>query len=186
MASSLILSNAWQAEPANSQRQCTRSNMSGLLDQPMALGEHLEELRRRLMWVLIGLGLATVVAFGFQHEIKILVGYPLQIALARFDPEALAQIGIQPSEGAYRLRADAFAEPAIVAMKLSVFFAIAAMFPFLIYQLWGFIRPALERNEATAAFGFCLRPRCFFMLVWRLAFYWRTSALLFSDRFFAE
>ena len=75
-------------------------------------------MRRRLFLVLIGLGLVTIVAFGFQHEIKILVGGPLQMTLGHFEPEELKLIGLEEADGIYRLRADTLVEPTVIAAKL--------------------------------------------------------------------
>ena len=160
------------------------SLLSEITDKPMELGDHLQELRRRLFLVLIGLGLVTIVAFGFQHEIKILVGGPLQVALGNFKPDELKQIGLEEAEGIYRLRADTLVEPTVIAAKLSVVAAIVLMFPVLIYQVWSFIPTSLE---AHGSFGsvlvFAGGNDLFLCRPWLWVFPRCSWTLLFIDRF---
>ena len=42
-----------------------------LADLPMSLGDHLHELRRRLVWPLVTIGIVFIVAFCFSDILKV-------------------------------------------------------------------------------------------------------------------
>jgi len=123
-------------------------------DLPMVLGDHLDELRRRLIWVVILVGAGMIVAFMFQAQLKELVQQPLLAAMAMADEEALEELGLLGKDRL--LTTLSLAESPINAMRLSMMAAITIAFPLLIYQLWAFVRPGLRNNERKA--GFLLLP----------------------------
>lgn len=123
-------------------------------DSPMSLGDHLEELRDRLLKVVAVLFVGVVVGMIFQVELKIFIEQPLRRAIGLADPESVARIGLQTDPDKPIFRLDHLAESAINAVKVSFFAALTLAFPVLIYQLWAFVRPALKRNEASAGFLF--------------------------------
>ena len=50
------------------------------------------------------------------------------------------------------------AEPAINAVKISFFAAIVIAFPILVYQIWQFVTPGLQRNERRAGWTLTTWP----------------------------
>jgi len=124
-----------------------------LSDTPMPLGDHLEELRRRCFWVIGVAGLSLIVAFFFQADLKLLMVQPLARAIELIDPDDAKALDL-PTDTSKILRTRALAESAINSVLVSLYAAIAITFPFIVYQVWGFIRPALHAKEVRAAFFF--------------------------------
>ncbi len=96
---------------------------------------HLIELRSRL---LKSLGFVLVVflgLFSFANEIYEFVAEPLQ----RFMPEGTSMIATDVTS------------PFLTPFKLTLYAAVFISIPFLLYQLWAFIAPALYRREKRLA-----------------------------------
>lgn len=99
----------------------------------MSLGDHLDDLRRRLLWGVLGLVPIAVAAFWFGDSLLTFLLTPARAALkAQGQSEIIAT---EPAEvfGAY--------------MKISVIAAIIVGSPWLLYQFWRFISPGLHRHE---------------------------------------
>ena len=90
------------------------------------LVEHLGELRTRLLIALGSVVLAFVVAFAFQEQILEWLAEPLP------DDKRLITLGVT--------------EPFFTAVKVSLYAALAAALPILLYQLWSFLAPAFEEH----------------------------------------
>jgi sec-independent protein translocase protein TatC len=91
------------------------------------LVEHLDELRRRLVFVLVAVVPAFVVAYVFHDRLIEWLTRPLP------DDKQLVTLGVT--------------EPFTTAVKVSMYAAIAIVLPVLLWQLWSFVAPAIE--EAT-------------------------------------
>lgn len=129
----------------------------------MQLGDHLEELRWRLLKVIVVVVLATIVAFLFSVHLKLIAVQPLQQAIAIVGPETAEQMGLNPDPDAARqLRGRSLAEPAITSFTISMLAALMIAFPYAVWQLWGFVRPALHRHETGLAFLFIPSAVIFF------------------------
>jgi sec-independent protein translocase protein TatC len=100
----------------------------------MTVGEHLEELRRRLVLALVGLFVAAVFCFIFGEQVVSYFCQPLVHALEEIDVNP--QIYITGS-------GDAF----VVFMQISLISAAAISGPWMVYQLWLFIAAGLYPNE---------------------------------------
>jgi Sec-independent protein secretion pathway component TatC len=99
----------------------------------MSLGDHLDDLRRRLLWGVLGLVPIAVLAFFFGETLLTFLLAPARAALkAQGQSEIIAT---EPAEvfGAY--------------MKISIIAAIVVGSPWLIYQFWRFIAPGLYPHE---------------------------------------
>ena len=94
--------------------------------------DHLDELRRRLVWSLMTLGVGFGVAFAYHGELIALLNEPLQGG----EPVTLG-----------------IAEPFITAIKVSAFAAFLAAFPVLMWHLWRYVAPSVavhvRRSVAT-------------------------------------
>jgi sec-independent protein translocase protein TatC len=124
-----------------------------LVDMPMSLGDHLGELRRRLIVPIVVLGVGFVVAFIYQKELKVLFVKPLLWAI-QMDPAAAARAGL-PTDGSLRvLHSFDLSESALVSVSVSVIAALVVTIPVLIHQLWGFVAVALKPRERNLAFLF--------------------------------
>ncbi len=118
-----------------------------LRDEPKPFLEHIEDLRRMLIKMLVVLALMMAVAFAFQKRIVELIERPL----LAFDPErtSLTNFGV--------------ADPLTIAIELSFYAGLVMAFPFLVLFLAEFILPALTPKErrmlypaAAVSFGLFL------------------------------
>ncbi len=115
-------------------------------DSSAPLIEHLMELRDRLVWSLIALGITSGVCFLFYQEIYDFLSYPLLAV----DPEARIQT-LNPQEFFFTV------------MGLSLWGGFFLSFPLIAFQLWRFVAPGLYKNEQTAFLPFLVAtPFLFF------------------------
>jgi sec-independent protein translocase protein TatC len=90
------------------------------------LVEHLDELRGRLIISLVALGLAFAIIFPFHEHLVEWLKEPLP------DDKRLVTLGVT--------------EPFTTSIKISFYAAIAVALPVLLYQLWSFLAPAVDRS----------------------------------------
>jgi sec-independent protein translocase protein TatC len=95
------------------------------------LVSHLVELRSRLMKAMIAVFLIFVCLFPFQQEIFLIVSAPLEALL----PEGSSFISI----GAL--------SPFLTPLKTTLYVALFAAMPVVLYQGWQFVAPGLYRRE---------------------------------------
>lgn len=139
--------------------------VGGMRDSGMSLGDHLEELRGRLLRIVLAMLVFTIIAFIFNIELKMIALAPLQKAIAIVGPEMAAELGFDPDPSATRqLRGGTLTEPTITAFTISMLAAVFAIVPFIVWQVWGFVRPALHRHELGLAFLFIPSAIAFFYL----------------------
>lgn len=93
--------------------------------------QHLIELRSRLLRSLICFATVFFLLLYFSNDIYILIARPLRHQL--------------PS-GSIMIATD-IAAPFLTPVKLTSFVAIFLSVPYILYQVWGFIAPALYKNE---------------------------------------
>lgn len=105
--------------------------------------EHLTELRTRLIWCLLSLGVATLACFAFAEQIYNFLLEPFA-AVARD-----ARNGA-PLELIYTGPLEFF----FAKLKLSMFAGVFAAFPMIAYQLYAFVAPGLYKNERGAFLPF--------------------------------
>jgi len=97
-------------------------------DEPMTIVEHLDELRSRLLIVLGSFFVLTCIAFYFSDQLVSFINKPFL-------------------ETGNRLNVFTLAGGFIIKMKVSAAIAILIMIPLIIFHLWRFISPAIERPE---------------------------------------
>lgn len=105
----------------------------------MSFGEHLEDLRRRLIHALAGIVAAALVTFYF--------GFHIMAWLARPFLEALAALGLPPQ---VYVR-----DPTLgfrLYLKVSLISAVIVASPWVVYQLWRFIASGLYAHEKRVAY----------------------------------
>jgi sec-independent protein translocase protein TatC len=122
------------------------------LDEPeadvggvMTLVEHLEELRRRLLISLIAIAVGSVVAFFFWDPIFGFLQSPLPVISGSASIMQHGKLVISDPVGGF-----------MVALKVSIAVGAALMSPVVLYQLWGFLSPAMTRKERKYAAPFTL------------------------------
>ena len=79
---------------------------------------------------------------------------PLQEALRIVGPEIATEMGFKDPDDLRQLRGGSFLEPTVTSFTISVTAALVASFPYLVFQLWGFVSPALLKKEKGLAFLF--------------------------------
>lgn len=100
----------------------------------MPLGAHLDELRKRLIWAMMGLLPILIASMAFGAQILDFLIQPVEKALqAEGFPGTLVSIG--PTE--------AFA----TYMKVGLIATVAVGLPWVLYQLWLFVAPGLYSAE---------------------------------------
>jgi sec-independent protein translocase protein TatC len=118
-----------------------------LRDEPKPFLEHIEDLRRMLIKMLVVLAVMMGVAFAFQKRIVEVIERPL----LAFDPQrtSLTNFGV--------------ADPLTIAIELAFYAGLVMAFPFLVLFLAEFILPALTPKErrmlypaAAVSFGMFL------------------------------
>ena len=96
-----------------------------------SLISHLLELRDRLLYSVIAIGVVFGALLPFTSEVYTLVAKPL--------------IGVLPA-GAGMIATEV-ASPFLTPIKLTLAVAVVITIPFLLYQLWAFVAPGLYRHE---------------------------------------
>lgn len=134
---------------AENVREFDRANQTANEEEPeggmMTLLDHLEELRRRMIKVIIAVTAASILGFIFWDRILTFLLIPLPAAANRL-----------PGAHKDTLVAHDIGEPFMVALKLALAIGIMVASPVLIYQTWAFISPALTRRERKYALPFTL------------------------------
>ena len=96
-----------------------------------SLGSHLIELRNRLMYALIAVGLVFFALVPFANEVYAIIAQPLMAQL----PEGMSMIATE------------VASPFLTPLKFTLAAAVTLTIPFLLYQLWAFVAPGLYKHE---------------------------------------
>ncbi len=100
-------------------------------DAAMPLMSHVRELRRRLMYIFLGIAIATAALMPVMRPLFDLASRPLMDALP---------------EGAQLLSVGVVA-PVLAPLKVVLFAAFFASLPFTVYQIWRFVSPGLFKSE---------------------------------------
>jgi len=118
------------------------------------LTEHLAELRTRLIRIVLAVIIGTVVAFtkaSYLFEI-------LKMPLLKVNPN-LKLYFLSPTE------------PFFTAFKISFLAGFILVSPFVFYQVWKFIEPALYEHEKKLVFPFVIFTTLFFIIGCLFSFY---------------
>jgi sec-independent protein translocase protein TatC len=99
---------------------------TNLRDKQMTLVEHLEELRQRLMYSILGLLIASGLGLAFVDRLLALL--------------------LRPA-GNMKLTTLTVLEPFLVKMKVAFLFGFAVSMPWILYQMFAFVAPALTDAE---------------------------------------
>lgn len=100
----------------------------------MSLGEHLDELRKRLIYALIGLAITTAFSFFFAAEIITYLRIPYENAMHMAKLEPHLQL-LAPAEGF------------MLYMKIATWTGVILASPWILYQLWKFVSAGLYWKE---------------------------------------
>ncbi len=141
-------------------------------DTTMSLGDHLEELRGRLISAIIGLVIAVVICLCFGKYIVAFIEKPF---VDKLGDEARLQ-SISPAEGV------------ISYMKIGLISGVILASPWIFYQLWQFVAAGLYPHEKQYVYksipfsaGLFVTGALFFILV--IAPQTLKFFVLFNERF---
>jgi sec-independent protein translocase protein TatC len=119
----------------------------------MSFLEHLEELRKRLLLAIGGIGVAFVFSLLFSDQLWYIVRQPATTALTR--------LGINPPVLHQFSPMDVFQ---IIWMKLPILSAVFISSPWILYQVWSFIAPGLYKKERRWAVPFVVSSAGLFII----------------------
>jgi sec-independent protein translocase protein TatC len=100
----------------------------------MGFLEHLEELRRRIVYSIIAVAVGFFACWGYAEKIYEIMQRPIMVALQH---NGLSEklVYLNPTE------------PFNMYLKVAALAGLFVTSPFVLYQVWAFISPGLYRNE---------------------------------------
>jgi hypothetical protein len=120
---------------ADREQVVVRPASGGAADEArMSFGDHLEELRRRIIFALLGLVAAIVVCLFFAQVLVGLLCQPLLVALR--------MAGLPP-----QLYQEQVPQTFMIYMEMSLLAGLILASPWIIYQVWKFVAAGLYTNE---------------------------------------
>ncbi len=144
----------------------------------MSLGDHLDELRRRLFHGVLAVGVAFIVAYLFRVELRSVMDGPWNDAVAWLNEDLAelheAELLKNPegrprdyyfevfSDGTEQLREPIPSkllvtgpfENFLVSLKVALYAALFLGGPYLLWQLWGFIAAGLYKAERRVVLSY--------------------------------
>jgi len=132
----------------------------------MALIDHLRELRRRLIVVMIIVGLGAVVGWVVYNPLLEILKQPYCNIPFQHRLGALNQ-----SESQCKLLFRAPLDGFTIRLKVSVVAGAILTAPLWLYQLWAFVTPGLRRNERRWTIAFVVSSSALFALGMGLAYF---------------
>ncbi|MGB8888436.1 MAG: twin-arginine translocase subunit TatC [Candidatus Korobacteraceae bacterium] len=100
----------------------------------MSFLEHMEELRRRIIYGFLYIAAGLAVCWGFHEQIFAIMQKPIMAALANHHLDQKL-VYLNPTD------------PFNMYLKISFLAGVFVASPFVLYQVWAFIAPGLYRNE---------------------------------------
>lgn len=131
--------------------------------EEQTLVDHLRELRKRLMYAILGILVCGAACWAYKELLFDVIRQPIEPFLST-DQKGLIYTGLMENFVAY--------------IKISVLGGVILSCPFWLYQLWCFLSPALYRNEKRYGVAFIFSGTLLFLsgvsfvyfLVYPLAF----------------
>jgi len=117
-------------------------------EEKMSFLDHLGELRKRLLWSFLAILVFFIPAYAFSNEIFDFLMKPLIENL----PEGSSLIFTRPAEGF------------TTYLRVSFFASVLLAVPFILYQAWKFVAPALYKKEKQIIIPFIFFGSLFFLL----------------------
>ncbi|HEX3036522.1 MAG TPA: twin-arginine translocase subunit TatC [Thermodesulfobacteriota bacterium] len=114
----------------------------------MTFIEHLEELRKRMLWSLVAVIICFIPAYAFSERAFDFLMQPIINNL----PEGSTLIFTRPAEGF------------TTYLKVAFFASLILALPFILYQVWKFVAPALYQHEKQVVVPFIFFGTVFFLI----------------------
>src|SRR6204780_1324022 len=116
----------------------------------MGFLDHLEELRKRIVYSVIAIAVGFFACWGYAERIYGVMQRPIMDALARNNLSAKL-VYVNPTE------------PFNLYLKVGMMAGLFVASPFVLYQLWCFISPGLYRNEKRYVLPFMVSTIALFL-----------------------
>jgi sec-independent protein translocase protein TatC len=113
----------------------------------MGFFDHLEELRRRLIWSVAAIGVAFIASWTISPTLFDFIERPIKPYLPKGTGLAFTTLP----------------EPFVLYFRVALYGGILLASPFLLWQVWLFIAPALYRKERRYVVPFLLVTVTFFL-----------------------
>jgi sec-independent protein translocase protein TatC len=113
-------------------------------DGRMTLGEHLQELRRRVIISILTILVFTIVAYLFHGRLMHLLTHPY----------CRLPVSYRLNPAKCTLYASGVLDPFRITLKISMYAGVLAASPIWLYQVWKFITPGLYTHEKRYATSF--------------------------------
>lgn len=117
-------------------------------DAPLPFWDHIGEIRARIIRAALALLVSTSAAYFFRLRLWDWAKRPLLAAMAAREHA--------PAESLQPFAFTDLAEPFFALVRLSFWSAVFLVSPYLFYQVWTFVRPALRERERRLAAAFVL------------------------------
>ncbi len=117
-------------------------------EQRMTFIEHLTELRKRMLWSLVAIIICFIPAYIFSERVFDFLMQPVINNL----PEGSTLIFTRPAEGF------------TTYLKVAFFASLVLALPFILYQAWKFVAPALYQHEKQIVVPFIFFGTVFFLI----------------------
>jgi sec-independent protein translocase protein TatC len=123
----------------------------------MPLGDHLRELRNRLLKSVLAIGVVTVVAaLYYNNLIAFLVNPVLKSVGCKASLNDIAQQvdAVKQDARCAHITMNGLLTPFTLALKVSLMAGVVLSTPVWLYQLWAFLAPGLHKHEKKYALAF--------------------------------
>jgi len=137
-------------------------------ERSLPFWDHVGELRDRLVRGAIALFVGTSITYVLRFRLWAFATHPLFVALAK-----RTDMPVDVSPFAYT----DLAEPFMALMKLSFWAAVFLVSPYLFYQIWAFVKPALREREKRYATRFVAATTLCFLLGAAFAYFFMFGTL---------
>jgi sec-independent protein translocase protein TatC len=109
--------------------------------------EHLGELRTRILWSVLGVGVGLAISLAFAERLMRFVRRPFDLAVP-----GQKLVFLSPTEAFW------------VYMKIALISGIILAMPVILYQVWAFVAPGLYDSERRFAAPFVILGSLFFLI----------------------
>ena len=131
--------------------------MQGSDSETMTFWDHLDELRSVIIRILVITAVASVVAFVMKDEM-----FAIVLAPRSSDFITYRLMGVEPFS--IHLMNTGLTEQFMMHLKTARYFGVLVASPFIIWQLFRFVSPALYEGERKYVTALCLSGYLMFML----------------------
>ena len=130
----------------------------------MTFWDHLDELKKYLVRIIVVAISFTVVAFVLKEPVFNIILAPQSSDFATY--KLLEKIGLLSAESAFTINLinTGLASQFLTHMRVSLWIGILGSLPYIIYSIFGFVAPALYEHEKRHATRFVVSGYFMFML----------------------